>query len=224
MDSFTEADRLFIVGAYDEEVAFLDHWIGRFFEGLEEREILEDALILLTSDHGEEFFDHGGFEHGHSLYDEVVRIPLVIWGPDVVAGRISEPVSLVDLAPTILGSVGLETSADFAGTSFADQLAGSSQGTERVLIAEGLLGRRNVRSVILWPNKVVFGAGTATQLFDLLTDPGETVNLADADAATWRTLVATAERMMLETPATAFDEIELDAELLEQLRNLGYLR
>ncbi|UCE87113.1 MAG: sulfatase [Deltaproteobacteria bacterium] len=100
------ADRRFIEAAYDEELLFVDAQVGRLLDGLEARGLLTDTLVMLTSDHGEEFFEHDGFEHGHSAYQELLHVPLVVWGPGVRPGRISPPVSHVDLVPTLLDALG----------------------------------------------------------------------------------------------------------------------
>ena len=93
------ARKKFVEAAYDEEVRFVDAQIERFVTALKERGIWEDTLVIFTGDHGEEFFEHGGFEHGHTMYNEVIRVPLVVWGPGIVAQRNSTPVSIADIAP-----------------------------------------------------------------------------------------------------------------------------
>ena len=95
--------RAWIRDRYDNNIRYVDDALERLDEVLE-----PDDLVVLLSDHGEEFWDHGGFEHGHTLYDEVVRVPLVLAGGGVPTRRVDTPVSLLDVTPTILDWAGLE--------------------------------------------------------------------------------------------------------------------
>lgn len=90
------AVRQWIRDRYDNNIAYVDAQLSRLDASLRPG----DRLVIL-SDHGEEFWDHGGFEHGHSLHEELVRIPLIVHGPEIAPGRHPAPVSLLDVAPTI---------------------------------------------------------------------------------------------------------------------------
>jgi hypothetical protein len=94
--------------AYDEEAAYTDRVMGRLLDALERRDGFRDGVLVFTSDHGEEFFEHGGFEHGHSHHGEVIDVPLVLVAPDVTPGVRPGQASLLDVAPTIRAMVGLE--------------------------------------------------------------------------------------------------------------------
>jgi arylsulfatase A-like enzyme len=152
-------ERDFIAAAYDEEIAAVDAAVGRLLAGLEERELLDRGLVLLTADHGEELFEHGGFEHGHGMYEEVLRVPLLLWGAGVTAGRETLPVSLLDVAPTVLAAAGL-TSAELPGVSLLDG-ARPEWPAERTIIAERLLYGPETKAIVRWPYKVIAGAGGA---------------------------------------------------------------
>ena len=93
--------RAHLLERYDANVRYVDDQLARLLEALSEH----DRVIVL-SDHGEEFFEHGGFEHGHALWDELVRVPLLMSGPGVVPARHAGPVSLLDVAPTVLEWLG----------------------------------------------------------------------------------------------------------------------
>lgn len=98
----------YLVGRYDAEILQADRHLGRFFDAWGRARGLDDALVVLTSDHGEEFHEHGGFLHGHSLVDELIHVPLVIAGPGFDSGRdVETQVSLLDLAPTVLRAADL---------------------------------------------------------------------------------------------------------------------
>jgi arylsulfatase A-like enzyme len=108
-DYRTPADLARIVAQYDGEVAYGDQEFGRFLRALQSRGLYDRALIVFLSDHGEEFLDHGDWVHGHTLYDELVRVPLVVKYPGGFhAGRrVAGQVQLLDVMPTILKSQGL---------------------------------------------------------------------------------------------------------------------
>lgn len=97
---------------YDVEISYVDHWIGRLLEGLDEAGRLDDALVILTSDHGENLGEDGlYYEHGPSLHEASLRVPLIVSGPRVATGVDGEIARLQDLAPTILASAGLAATA-----------------------------------------------------------------------------------------------------------------
>jgi len=220
IETYGAADRAFVEAAYDEELAYVDSELGRLFDAFEESGLWDDAVVVLTSDHGEEFFEHGGFEHGHAFYDEVVRVPLVVWNGET--GRVAEPVSLADLAPTLLASAGVRTDVEFGGASLVPYLSAQPAGLERGLVAEGVLGSADLRAVVLWPNKVIFEDGEATMIFDLEVDPHERRNLIGSTPA--MAAVATAAAGLLESPTGALHEAVLDEAVLEQLRDIGYIQ
>jgi len=122
---------------YDGEVAYVDSEIGRLLEGLATRGLTENTVIAMVADHGEEFGDHGGFEHGHTLYDELIHVPLILSGPGTGGSRETAPsgdsalnqatgpqermvgatVRLIDLAPTLCELAGIAPDPAFVGES-----------------------------------------------------------------------------------------------------------
>ena len=108
---------------YRAETQWTDAALGRLLEGLDEEGILENALVVFTADHGEEFLDHGKWEHGYSLYEEVVRVPWILAGPGVAPGtRLPGRARLIDVAPTLLSLAGVEPIEEFDGTDHAPAL------------------------------------------------------------------------------------------------------
>ncbi len=124
-----------IVGLYDGEIAFTDVMIGRLIEYLKTSGIYDNTIIALTSDHGEEFKDHGSMGHTRTLYDEVIRVPLLIRDPGSQARGVvvEEQVRSMDIAPTLLGAVGVGIPVDFQGFDLSDFW--SDPGTVSPLIA-----------------------------------------------------------------------------------------
>ncbi len=222
-----DVDWDFLIGAYDEEIAFVDQQLGRLWEGLEESGRLADSVVILTADHGEEFGDHGGFEHGHTLYNELVRIPLVVWGPGMRPGRRAEPVSLIDIFPTVVELLGLPALEGLPGRSLAPMLERPSRaGEPRTLIAERTLYGPQRESAIAWPYKVIYEPQRGrTELFNLEDDPLERQNISKLRRRVATDLVARIQAYRVHAESIGPDDaVELDEKTLENLRSLGYIQ
>jgi len=116
-----------VVALYDEEILYADTRLGMFLDLLAQRGLLERADVLVTSDHGEEFLEHGMWEHGLNLHNEQTRPPLVASGPNVAArGRVDTPVQIIDLMPTVLDLYGLPSPYELEGKSLLPLLRGSA--------------------------------------------------------------------------------------------------
>jgi arylsulfatase A-like enzyme len=231
------------------EIRYTDDQIGRLLTALDERGALQETLVVVTADHGEGIYEHGDFfNHGLTVYDTNIRIPLIVAGPGLgAAGRVLPgPYSNVDLAPTLLDYAGLPVPAEFEGRSFLAALAGGAAHAAggdppRDLFAEATKphtveagqawpNRLKARCVIRGPYKLVrwpFRRNAPGELYHLLDDPGETRNLlasgpesgARADGM-GAALSAWSER----TPDTVPERPETDPDVLERLRSLGYVR
>jgi choline-sulfatase len=221
-----EGDRRFIAAAYDEEIAFVDQQLGVLFEGLERRGVLERGIVSLTSDHGEEFFEHGGFEHGHAMWQEILRLPLVFWGRGITPGRESAPVSLVDLAPTFLEATGIAPPEELEGVSLWPNASRAAEIPARILYAEGNLYGPEQQTAIRWPYKVVWNPRTREwRLWNLESDPGETADTTAADAGRAEELVEALLAHLRAARECRGDATspELDATTRESLHSLGYI-
>lgn len=160
---------------YLAEVELIDRQIGRVLRAMQSPGLRDRAYLIITSDHGEAFGEHGTDGHTKTIYEELVRVPLMIIGPGVRRQTIAEPVAHVDLGPTILDLFGLETPATFRGESLAPILFGSPSRLARPIFAEGRLRRAYYRGDI----KVITDERRKTvEAFDLQKDPKELTNLA----------------------------------------------
>ena len=214
-----KADREFVTAAYDEEIAYVDDQIGRLLEAFGAAGSDGGPLVLVTSDHGEELFDHGGFEHGHSLYQELLHVPLILAGPGIEPRRIETPVSLVDVAATLCALTGTEPGG-LEGRSFEPLLRGAPL-TPAEAISEGILYGPEQSALLAWPLKVIVGP-SATTTFDLASDAHERHPLERApDEARLR---AALERRQVDDRARARPAVraELDPTATSQLKSLGY--
>lgn len=175
------ADVEHVRALYDGEVVFADAAVGRLLAGLEKRGLADETLVVITADHGEELRDRGGWNHGHSAYNELLRVPLVMAGPGIRAGtRIAAPAQLVDVAPTVLAWARLPDQPSFEGDSLLSLLDRSDDDALRDRAVFAMSTQPPPQFVVIkgdW--KAIIGTGKPPELYDLASDPGETTNLAE---------------------------------------------
>lgn len=121
---------------YDREIRFVDDKLRELVNTLDERGVLARTLLVVTADHGEEFQEHGRYQHGAAVYEESLRVPLLFLGPGIPAGRHEGVVSLIDVMPTVLDYLGIPPPDDFDGTSLLPTLRGEAPVAPRTLFAE----------------------------------------------------------------------------------------
>lgn len=220
----TAADREFIEAAHDEEVRALDEQLRLFFDGLAARELDDETLVVLTADHGEEFFEHGGFEHGHTMFDELLRVPLIVWGPGVSAGREPSPVSVADVAPTVLEALGIERPGTMFGMSLWPALRERRTIGRRPLVAESTKYGSEQKALILWPHKLVVRPVEGKRaLFDVAADPGERRDLVQAQPELAASLGAMLDGLAAGRAPRA-EQRKVPPEVVEALHALGYVQ
>ncbi|MBN1824794.1 MAG: sulfatase-like hydrolase/transferase [Candidatus Eisenbacteria bacterium] len=220
-----------MVGRYDDDIHRADRALGAVMDGLEKRGLGEDTWIVVTSDHGEEFWDHDGWGHGNSLFEELVRVPLLFRGRGIAPGRSTAMARLVDLAPTLAAAAGAESPPEFVGVSLLPVLLGLESDTGvRESFAEVARGHgRTLRSILLEDgSKFVearVGDRRSRMLFDLFADGEERANLLDADspaADPWLRLLNDAAERAARGGVEA-ERATVDAVTEERLRALGYV-
>ncbi len=225
---FNAEDRAQLVDLYDAEIRQLDQGLEELFARLRERGALDQTVVVVTADHGEEFFEHGGVFHGRTQYQEMLRVPLIIVGPGIPGGlRVDQPVSLVDVAPTLLKLLGAPAAPAISGRDLTPLWRAPDAGwPERDLFAEANSpsdGTSPQRAVLRGRWKLVLHGSGERELFDLREDPLERVNRAAAEpeqaADLERQLTASLESVR-EAPALP----PLSPAMRKQLEALGYLR
>jgi len=230
------------IAVYDGAIRFVDTQVHRLLAALDAASRLEDTLIIVTADHGEELWDHAreeraqgadprgyaGIGHGHSMYQELLRVPLVVSGPGVAHGRrVNCPTSHLDVVPTLLDLLGIAPPPSLRGSSRSALLRRGAAPEDCVrapLFAESPAYGPATRVVVERPLKLIARSGAPPLLFDLSRDPGERTDLA---AARPETVAALAKRLAdalpIEVAERPVRQLALDAETRERLLSLGYL-
>ncbi len=217
---------------YDGEVAYTDAEIGVLLAGLGERGLDASTLVVLTADHGEEFLDHGGYEHGHALYDELIAVPLIVRQTSRIA-PIAIPLSVghMDVAPTLCALLGIEPSPRFRGRDLSPLLRGATL-EPSTLVAYGNFWGQPLGSLRAGDFKLIHtpphdGVSDRLELYRWAHDADEEHDLATAERArtddfklALDTELARAEQRRREPPLNA----PVSAEELERLRGLGYIQ
>jgi arylsulfatase A-like enzyme len=230
---------------YDREIRIVDDELRKLFDTLDETGLSASTVVVVLSDHGEEFAEHGGFQHGAAVYEESLRVPLLFWGPGrIPAGRrLTSPVSLIDVTPTIVDLLELPVPEDLDGTSLKSLLLEDQSLPPRTLFAEARATTRWIDplrreswnpplfAVRTGDSKFVVhrpmhGEAQPMVRFDLANDPGETSPLpvdperaGAVDALVTRYLRAKT-RASAPLPTPSHDDVSPD--LRERLRALGY--
>ncbi len=183
----TSDDVKALISLYDGEIRDVDWLVGEVVAELDRLGLRDRTLIVLMADHGEEFMEHGGFTHGRTLYQEIVRVPLIFSGPliEQPGRRISTPVALLDLLPTLADLMGVPVPAEARGQSLAPVLQGKeAEPKERPIFSEGKnRDPFDLQMVLDGGYKLLYSASRQTvELYDLRSDPEEQVNLAKVQA------------------------------------------
>ncbi|MEZ4237438.1 MAG: sulfatase [Myxococcota bacterium] len=209
-----DTERDAVRALYRAEVAAADAALQRLLDGLDARGALDRATVLFTADHGEELWDHGGFEHGHALWPEVTRVPLVLVRPDGPRGaRRADPASLVDVAPTLLAAAGVPAEG-LAGVDLARPAP-----ADRLRRLQGTLYFRQQQAVIRGDRALVEVDGEPLRLYDRAADPTWRHDLAGVDADGVDALAGEL------APGWGHQAEPTGADLdLEALRALGYVQ
>jgi arylsulfatase A-like enzyme len=238
-----EETRRHRIAHYDAEVRAVDEMIGALLDGMRSSGLLDRTIVLVTSDHGESFFEHGYHQHGPRLDDVVMRVPLILWLPaghrDHRAGvRVDALVRTVDLYPTLLDALDLSLPEGLDGVSLLPVLrrearpelwaygeAGRSfMGMDPERRLQGVEGKRRMIRTAGW--KLVHlpdAEGGEDRLFDLRSDPGETEDVASHHPERVVALRALLDSILASERPRGPDR-ELTEEEIEELRELGYMQ
>ena len=173
--TFSARDKKRLESLHNAEISYHDHYLGLFIERLKKMGIYDDVMFVVTSDHGEEFYEHGSYGHGHSVYQEMIHVPMMFRRPGIVpAGqRIPTTVSTMDIVPTVLTAAGLSVPDVMEGRNRLDHIRGDLPPGPAVAFTDFLYDRHVIRA----GRYKLIVRGTKATLFDLKKDPGEKVEL-----------------------------------------------
>lgn len=214
---------------YHAEVRYQDEQLGRFIAELEARGLRENTLVVVTADHGEGLLEHGERTHSYFLYDSTVRIPLVFWGLEgLPAGkRIDTLVRNVDIAPTILGLLGLYPLDGIDGVSLAGLIRGDEPPPDLTAYGEAsrITSTFNIsplRYVREGRWKYIHKVGP--EVYDITADPRELVNRFETETEVAARLRTRLEEILRAAPARQADStVAITPQVEAQLRALGYM-
>lgn len=220
------AELAYAKAMYDGGIRHVDHWFGGFLDFLRHRGLLEKAIVVVISDHGDEFQEHDTLFH-ERLYATVTRIPLIVHFPDGFGqGVWDDVVESIDLAPTLLERVGVEGAAGIQGSSLLPMLRGERGGDQGTAISESpFLGRR-IALTTREARYFLTVKGGASELYAYRDDPFEQHDLASEEPDRLRRLRRAVGRWQRGVQSQRYrgeEAVELDEATLEQLRTLGYL-
>lgn len=165
-----------IEALYENEIAFNDEYFGQLVAHLKEKGIYDDTMILITGDHGDEFWEHGSCGHGHSVHQELVRVPMIVKYPKVFpAKRVSHGTEAVDLLPTLMELLGQKIPADVQGASWLSRLNAKDLYPEAIIASQGV----GAYGLEVGPAKVIMRSEASIEIYDVKADPGELKDLMD---------------------------------------------
>lgn len=224
-------DLAHVLALYDAEIRHVDDELRRVFAHLRDLGLAGTTLVAVTADHGEEFLDHGNWEHRATLYEELIRVPLVFNGPGIAAGqRLAAQASLLDVAPTILDWARLPPLPAARGQSLLRPLPAGRETYGETEFGAGSTRKRFLRGgAASWKTVLSFkvrdGTPAGEEWFDLAQDPRELRSTPPPKAAAdvlrarlvkrWQDAVRQGQGAV---------PVDLSSEQIEQLRALGYIR
>lgn len=239
---FPDGDqRTWIRNLYEGEIRYVDHEIGQFLSTLDRLDLFDPALVIVSSDHGEEFWEHGGFEHGHALNNEVIGVPLIVkppkssGTPSFEGLRVESPVSIASVRSTILDVVGASPEDQTVPTarSLAPFWDGPPlEGPTDAIVSGALRYFGQQLSVVRGPYKYIRHLeGGHEELYELVSDPAESYNLASIETELTRELAEILDQE-IERSRQIAEELgigqntskgHMDKETEQELRSLGYI-
>lgn len=234
-------DRKYYIALYDGEISYADYQVGRLLEEIKKIGILDDALIILTADHGEHLGEHGyHFSHGYTLYDSLIRVPLIMkLSKSIPAGKIiNGQVESIDIMPTVMDLLDINKYPDIEGVSLVPLISGKEEDADRYAFSD-IVSKQSIRTND-W--KLIYNKDDNTyELYNLKKDPEEARNLNQIEKEEFSFLKEKLDNFIKEAKWPESWKVEIgmpmvkplkpkflpenfDKELKEKLRSLGYIQ
>jgi arylsulfatase A-like enzyme len=233
MPDMSEEDLNYTMALYDGEIRFLDAKIGSLFKYLEEQSLLENTIIIFTSDHGEEFLEHGGMGHGTTLYGELLHVPLFIAHNNILnigKSDISLPVRSIDILPTILDMLEISVQSEIDGVSLLPLMRGEAEAAapDTILSSVASISSGNfLMSVIESGYKFIYDFDKKEgELYDFENDRADKMNLVDSEPGISQEMQNRVMSHLLALSRAGKiirTEASIDEKTLKKLKSLGYL-
>jgi len=210
---------------YDGEIAYMDDWIGYFFNCLKKRGLWENTLVIMTADHGESLGEYNERTHGIFMYHSTTQVPLIIRHPELIKQgvRVRERVSSVDILPTVLDILGIGVEMETDGRSLLGYINGNRD-PERAVYSEAFIPkgfgwselkgvRQRDRLYIEAPKK---------EFYHIALDAGARENVIEKEAAAAQNMGSLLESMLASATQTYAEKVSVDSEMVQKLRAIGY--
>lgn len=223
-----------IIALYDGEIRYTDTYVSKLLNAFARFGILDRTFVVIFGDHGDEFYEHGSTGHAHTLYNELIHVPLILKWPSMIpkGKRIEALVSQVDIMPTILDYLGIKHQQPMQGTSLRDLIEGRVRQVHDFVFSGG---RGHRCAVIKNQHKLILNPwGGAREFYDLVNDPREQNNILQAQESS---ALLTSFEHYLElwtsennklasrfTRGSDFERVQLDEHRLKQLKALQYIQ
>jgi|SRR5579871_21221 len=217
------------ISQYDGGIAYEDAEVGRIVDWLKQHNLYDSTMIVVTTDHGESFGERSHVGHANSPYQNLLHVGLLVKYPNSArTGVEARPVSLIDVAPTVLDIAGVVRPAGMQGVSLL-QLPKTRElfsETFPCAVSQSPECPRGcaARAVYSWPYKFITSTNGKRQLYDIQADPEETRDLSQTRAAVAQQLNADLHAWMKTFPAQGQQKVKLDPESLQRLKSLGYVQ
>jgi arylsulfatase A-like enzyme len=229
-EPMTAGEYSYRVSQYDGGIAYVDSNIGQLVDWLKQRKLYDNTLIVVAADHGEAFGEKNLVLHANSVYQNLLHVPLLIKFPNSArTGVVRDPVSLIDVAPTILGALDYSAPANVQGRNLlqaagAREIFGESFPCPATHRPECGSDGCMERAVFSWPYKLIVSSSGRRESYDLARDPGETKNLYGAQNLVAQGLSGDLSRWMKTAPSEARQQNKVDGDTVRRLKSLGYVQ
>lgn len=218
----TAADLQHLIDLYDEEIAYFDRRFGELLAAVREAGLLDDTILVFTSDHGEDFLEHGYLSHCRTLFDTSIRTPLLLHVPGVKPRVVTAPVRNLDIVPTLLDYAGIDIAGlELEGRSLRALMEGKEDGEPRWQLASQAV----FRSISDSRFKLIHDLkGGEFWLYDIAADPKETRNVLTQERRSFHALRGSLNAWLARTEGEAGESVRKSEEAEARLRALGYLQ
>ncbi|UCD83237.1 MAG: sulfatase, partial [Deltaproteobacteria bacterium] len=219
-----------IISNYNGDIRFVDYHMGKLLSKLRELGMDDNTLFIIIADHGEEIYEHGGIAHGPTLYEEVLRIPVIFRYPALFPkGKVVEEIiQTIDIAPTILDVAGIQEFKDMEGSSLLPLLSDKDRSLKSIVFSE--TGKFRVRGKMTLQSKrwklISDYSNTKIELYDLHNDPYESHNLISEESELVLDLLKSMnciQKSLEFSEQPPEEKVKINEEMKERLRSLGYI-